>query len=443
MKVVISRKTLMNALEKGGAPALSDEAQADNCSLSYLIKSVKITVDKNLVIESGTNLICVKHTVPINDETGIIVKEAGCVLVPAKELMNFLSVQGEDAVIGLSFQKYATPEVVSVDAVSSDMGSDQDGDKKLDQDGDKKLEIKKVGQLKLSSKSSANASKTSGKWELDCYDIDRFPNVNFSAKSEKNFEINGERMIEGLNTVIFASMSKDYDRVLDSASIQIYKDDLYFVTTDSTRCAVYKMPKADVKEISSTKQLLIPCSLLDQVSKIIDKAESLSFSYSEEINRVFVSQPHLKIRLACTDKDKIIGFPSLEKLLIKEYRNLTEMPKNTLNELLVNAALVNNSSALFTFSKKDGTVLVKAISEDGKYKPSFKQATVSDVSKDVGVIWSVKKLIEGMKVVKSDNVKLSVPDNLKSVKVVASDNDSFSYFCMSIENSKYDTEIKA
>jgi len=434
MKIAISRKVMMEALTKGGAAALSDEAQADNCTLSLLIKSVKLTADKSITIESGTNKIYVKHTISINEESGIKVTEPGCVVVPAKEFMNFLSVQGEDAVIGLTFKKFATPEAISVPSGTlADSDVNPDGDK----DKEKKIELKKVGQLVLRSKNSANSSETSGKWELDCYEEDRFTPVNFSADKEKHFEISGVKMIEALNSVIFAAMAKDYDHVLDSTSIQVYKDELYFVTTDSSRCAVYKFPKADVKEIASTRQLLIPCSLLEQVSKIIDPEDSLVFSYSEGINRVFISQSHIKIRLACTDKDKIIGFPSLEKLLTKKYRKLAELSKYTLNELLIQAALVNNSSALFTFNKDNGSIIVKAISEEGKYKPVHKQASVEGLSESISLVWAVNKLIEGMKAIKSDKIKMAIPDNLKSVRITELDNDNFTYFCMALDNPRY------
>lgn len=435
MKVAISRKLILDALAKGGAAALSDEAQVDNCTLSMLIKSIRLSVGaKELTVESGTNLIYVKHSIPINEESGIKVSEMGSVVVPAKEFMNFISVQREDAVIGLNLVKLASPEVISVS--DGRIGNESDGE-----ENSGKLEVKKIGQLRLVSKCSGESSKTSGKWELDCYEESRFSVVDFEVKKNNHFEINGTRMIDALNSVIFASLDKDYDHLWDSTSIQVYNEELFFVATDGTRVAIYKIPKVDVKDVKATNPLLVPCNLLSQVTKIINKDESLLFSYSEDLNRVFISQSQTNIRLACADKEKAVGFPSLEKLLAKKYKELVELPKFTLLELLNAASLVNKESALFKFSKADGSITVKAISEDGKYKPALKEASADGISDDAMLIWAVKRIAEGMKVIKTDRVQLALPENRKSVRISEVGDEKFQYFVMAIENKRYQSDI--
>lgn len=419
MKIGIKQEVLESALVKGAAAALSDDAQQDTSTLSLLIKSVKITVDKDFVVESGTNLMSVRHSIAAKEEDGIVVKEAGCVVIPAKEFYDWVKVQGKDSVIKMDLQKIPSPEVVAT-------GDGEDAEAPT---------VKRIGAVKLSS-AKKGASKTSGRWDLVCYDPECIPNVNYSAKSEKQFEVKGSVINDALTNVGFAALDKDWEKVFDSVSVQVYKKELYFLTTDTMRCALYKMPKDDV-EIMSEKPMLIPVSLLTLVSKIIEKDEKATFSYSEENSRVFVSQPHLKVRLACTEKKLIEKFPDIKILLEKEYSALAEMNKFCLNDLLINAAIVNNASALFCFSKEDKSLVVKAISEDNKCSPTLKKADNVGTCNDTRVVWAVNHLIEGLKVIKADDIALQIPKNLKSVKITGKDNANFIYFCMAVNNPKY------
>ncbi len=423
MKVGIRQKVLIEAIEKGAIAAISDVAQTDTSNLSLLIKSVKITADKSFTIESGTNLMSVKYSVPVSEENGIVVKEPGCIVVPAKELINWVKVQGNESTITITLQKLATPEIINT----------LDGIPDSDEES-KKFSIKKLGTAKLTSK---NVTKTNGKWELDCYDPEEVPSVSYSQKSEKNFEIKGEQLIKALGNTLFAALPSDFQQYLSGVSIQVYEKDLYFVATDLQRVALYKIPKEDVASIESNKPLLIPSSLLEQCSKIINKDDKLTFAYSDELEKIYITQPNLKIRLVSAEKVAVSKFPSIQNLLKKEYKPLTELSRNLFNELLINAAVVNNSCALFLFNRGDKTLTVKAISEANKYKPSVKQSELSDVSKDARVIWAVSHLLDGLKVMKEDDLMINIPDNFKSVKVTGKGNENFVYFAMAPESKAY------
>lgn len=423
---MIQQKVLLETLEKGAIAALFEDAQADTSTLSLLIKSIKVSADKHFTVESNTDLLAVKNSALANEESGISVKEEGTIVVPAKELIEWVKNQGSEAVIGISLQKLQTPEIINT---LEDMGSNEDVDAS-------KFSIRKIGTIKLSSKNVA-LGKTMGKWELDCYDPEQKPSVNFSEKSEKNFEIQGQQLTDALNNVRFAALDKDHEHVLDSISIQVYDKELYFAATDMQHCALYKIPKDAVSDIQSNKPLLVPAVIMEQAVKILNNEEKVNFSYSDEKERVYLGQTNLRIRLACTEKQHINKFPSIEVLLKKPYKLLTECSKNVMNAMLVDASLVNRSSALFVFTKANGTLTVKAISEDNKYKPSIKQSEVGNISKDSKVVWGVDHLLEGLKVIKADDVQLYLPDNLKSVKMMGKGNENLIYFTMSIENPKY------
>ena len=108
--------------------------------------------------------------------------------------------------------------------------------------------------------------------------------------------------------------------------------------------------------------------------------------------------------------------------------------------MLMSASLVNKSSALFTFKADKNAIVVMAISEDGKYKPNTSQYVIDkqvDLKEDLCNVWGVKHLSDVAKIIKSDKIKMLIPENKKSLKIIDEDNVNFSYFTMTINNPKY------
>lgn len=422
MKVGIRQKVLLETLEKGSVAAISIDAQADTSTLSLLTRSIKITVDKHFTVESNTDLLAVKFGVLANEENGIIVKETGGVVIPAKEFIDWVKLQGNEATITMTLQKLQTPEIINI---LGDMGEAEGEDKS-------KFCIKKIGTVKLASK---GVSKTQTKWEIDCFDAEDKPTINFSEKSEKTFEIKGQNFLECLDNVGFAALAKDPDHVLDSISMQVFDKSLYFAATDMQHCALYK--SSSEVDIQSNSPLLVSALLLDTVAKIINKDEKVSFAYSEEKERVYINQTNLNIRVACTEKQKIGKFPSIELLLKKSYKPLTECSRSIMMGMLANASFINSSSALFVFVKEGGTLTVKAMDEGSKLKPNIRQCELDNISKDAKAVWGVTHLLKGLKVIKSNDIQLHLPDNMNSLKITAKDNENFIYFTMAVSNPLY------
>jgi len=422
MKVGISQEILKEAITKGAIAALSEDAQGDTSTMRRIVQSVKITADKHITIESSTSMLSVKYTIPASEDKGVVVKETGSILVPAKELLQWVDLQSKESNISITLQKFEKPEIINTLDEGNGETEDSPG-----------FVLKKIGTVKLVSKT---ATKSNKKWELDCYDPSELSDIIFNQKSEKCFDIEGSQLPEAIASVSFAAQKKDYEHVLDSISIQNHKNSIYFVTTDQLRVALYMVPKNTISDIQSTKSLLVPSVLLDQAAKIIDKEKKVTFSYSEELEKVSICQDNLKIRIVSTEKEHIKKFPSIMFLVDKEYNDLAEISKKVMGDLLANAALVNGSSATLTFNKENGTLTITATSEDNKYKPSVGQAPVSKVSKDAELSQGVIHILEGLKVLKTDDIKVKLATNQKSIKILGKDNDYFSYFCQAVTDEK-------
>jgi DNA polymerase III sliding clamp (beta) subunit (PCNA family) len=425
MKLAIKRSILFEALEKGSVAALAELNQVESGGLYFLAKSIKITVDKKFTIESMNNLISTRYSIDATEDNGIKVFEEGSVIIQEKGFMDWVKAQGKKAIINITLQKLQKPEVINL------MGDDNSSDKDS-------FIVSKIGSIKMLSKDAD--SKSSSKWEIDCYDASKVKPIELSPKAEKIFNLPAGEFEHITDGLFFAALPKDRDHVLDSVSIQTYKNDLCFATTDTHRCALYRLSGDKVKNIKPNTPLLLQCLLLETAIKVLDKERETLFYYDETENRVFLIQPNVFIRLTSLEKKSINKFPNVNMLIEKDYKILTEVNRQSFIKILEAAAIVNHKSALFSFTKDETAVIVKTVSEDSKYKPNASQTQITKATETVKAVWGVKHLIGIMKAMKSENVELYIPENLKSVKITGNDDIGFLYFSMIIKNSKYDVE---
>ena len=86
MKFAVTQEVFKKALEIGALAAVSETAQLDDETIALLVKAVNISVDKELVIKSGHNLLATRYAVEADNKKGVSVTTPGSILVPAKEL---------------------------------------------------------------------------------------------------------------------------------------------------------------------------------------------------------------------------------------------------------------------------------------------------------------------------------------------------------------------
>jgi DNA polymerase III sliding clamp (beta) subunit (PCNA family) len=432
MKLTIDQKVLGKLLEKGALAALSDEAQGDTTTFSRLIKAVKLTVTKDTITaESATSLIASKHVLNITKDSGISVKEEGSALIPALELINWVEKQRK-AQISLSLSLLATPQVISVVDDQAELSNSKGA-------------VKKIANLKLASR---DESKTGSKWQVDCYDPSPITPIDFSKRPKKCISIPSKQLKDGLTNVVFSSQPKDYQHIFDSIALEAYKGDVYMAASDMHRCSIYKLNEAssvDNDFFTETKseggsvvygqKILIPCAFLKIISKNSDESQVVDVHYDKEKNKVYIHEEGWDLRLATVDENMFKKFPTVHMLLSKTFSRLGNVPKGILSSRLTSASLVNKHQVLFDF--QNDSVVIHAISEDGKSSPNQSNAPVRQLSKDAKVVLGVQHFLDVIKVIKDDDISMLVPDNMRSLKVVSAEDPNLSYYAMTINNPKY------
>jgi DNA polymerase III sliding clamp (beta) subunit (PCNA family) len=424
MKIAIDQEKFLKALEKGGFAALSDIAQNDNSNMAVLLKAVKIVAsDKNVTIESSNPMFSTKTTVPATKEAGVIVEEQGAVLLKAKELVSWIKAQGKGSTVKIELNKFDTPETISIED---------------EIDETKTFSITQLGNVKIVSK---DASKTVGKWELDSFDPDQVNSVDYSdaQKKQKFFKICGTQLDTAVNSIKFSAFLQDISRNLENISVQNHNDEVYFATTDTKRCSLYKLDSATGVECKDS--LLISAEILSQVSKILDKEDDVILYYNEDISKIFLAQSHVEVRISCPDKDTISSYPNITLLLNKKYESLGTINSKSFGKMLSTVSLVNNHSAFYSF--KDDKLNIQALSENSSCKPSVTESPVEKLSEETTIVLSVKHFKEFLKQVKSEDITFNISEDQKSLTVIGNNEENFTYFVMAIKNSLYQPLLDA
>lgn len=422
MKVIVQQEILAKLLAKGGLAALTDEAQADSTGLAPLIQSVKITVGTDFSVESAVPQLITKCSVPATSDNGIEVKEAGEVVVSAKELLTWVGSQVESK-IGLSLSKLDVPE--TVETKDADMEA-------------KTGNVKKIGTLKVTSKDN---TKTGTRWALDAYDPTQLPKLRIGTKLDNLFEIDAKNLKMVLDFVTPSAQKSDNDHVYDSMVVQNTKDGLYVGTTDTKRCTIYRLEKTVENKGAyfdpSGSKLLIPIKTLLATIKAADEGK-FRWEYDPERKGVVLTQGGFEARISIPDSSVFGKFPQLDKLLDKKYVPLCSVSKDILVRRFITAGQVNSSSAKLIFVSANNEAKIFAVSDGGK-APITSTCPVEDLTMDYDVVWGVQHIIDFCKLIKDSKISFMVPeDNKGTHKIISSEDPNLVFFAMSPINPKYD-----
>mgnify|MGYP003628019005 CR=1 FL=1 len=414
MKVVVEQKVLIKLLERGGMAALSEGAQADTSNRSLLIKSVHIKVADDITVSSASSLVASRYNSPIGSEHGIDVKDSGEIVVPAKELYDWVSKQRPNSQIGIVLKELDVPELLNV--VDSDIA--QESDKKA---------IKRTGTITVTSK---DQSKTGAKWSLNCYDSEQLPSLSpvlDNSGAKKLFEIEAVKFKRAVKKVKFAAEKTHYQHLFDSICISEHEDALYALTTDKKKVALYRIADSFDGELKGL--LPIPVLPLNQFIGFVGDGEKIVAHYDEAKNKVFLSTDDFIIRTSMAEKDKWAKIPPVKLLKDVKYEKLGKIPKDILTSRLVSLTMATNTSALFTFAKDS---LVMFAQSEVCPSPMITNAPVEGLTKDVEIATLVSSVLGCLKAISDEDATFHIADNENSLKIVSDDDESFTFYVMAV-----------
>lgn len=221
--------------------------------------------------------------------------------------------------------------------------------------------------------------------------IDDFPVIS-EEKSEKEFKINAEDFVKGLNSVWYSTAISSIKPELSSVYIYSDEENLVFAATDSFRLAEYK---AKVKNAGEFESVLIPYKNVVEIVRIFEDV-------NEEIS-LFFKDDQLIIQ---SDKIKVVSrvvegnFPDYNQIIPKE----SKTDAYVLKEDLMQGLKLSN-----VFSDNFNQVSFSVMPEDNIFEITSNSSNVGETKN------KIKSKLEGENLKISFNSKY-INDCFQSIK---------------------------
>lgn len=234
---------------------------------------------------------------------------------------------------------------------------------------------------------------------------DEYPFISINDV-EKEITIKRDTLKNGLSKTTFSISDPQKGRIeFSSLLVEIKGEDLKMVSTDGNRLSLYKTD--GFKRDESDFSFLIPkncASILEKVLSVEDK-EIVKFGFSTKSFYYSGEKIFLISRLGQGN------FPNYEIVLPKNEENYVILDRNNLIESLTRLLLITKEGSgkvTFEFDKKK--LILKGSSVD--VGEGIEEIEILDGKVETNkIILDNKKILEGLKVMKEEKVKLIIFDS--------------------------------
>ena len=276
-----------------------------------------------------------------------------------------------------------------------------------------------------------------GSFNLKGISSDDFPNLPF-VESGKSLNIDPSLFLKALKLTIFASSNDDSKQLLTGVNFTFKKNYLESAATDGHRLAVVLIDndrKYDEDENNLVEEenlsVTIPTRSLREIEKL------LSLKTFEETIKLFYD----KGQVVLISSNQIIttrtlegSYPNYSQLVPDSFSKLLTFNTKTIIEALERIAVLadQQSSVVKIKLNNKGLALISADAQDiGSANESV--PVVSDIE-EFEIAFNVRYLLEGLKVISSENVILKCNLPTTPVVIVPTDNiNSFTYLVMPVQ----------
>ena len=281
-----------------------------------------------------------------------------------------------------------------------------------------------------------------GSFNLKGIEADDYPNLPF-VESGTSLDINPSVFLNALKLTVFSSSNDDSKQLLTGVNFKFKSNSLESAATDGHRLAV--VLNSDDKVLTNSDEfenfnnnkddfsVTIPTRSLREIEKLINirtENESIKLFYDKG-QVVFISSNQI-----ITTRTLEGSYPNYRQLIPDTFSKFFKFERNS---------LINSLERIAVLADQQSSVVKISISDD-------KFASISADAQDIGnanellpvvfdgdhidIAFNVRYLLEGLKVITSDNVLLKCNLPTTPAVLVPEDNSSFTYLVMPVQVRK-------
>ncbi|MFA5928482.1 MAG: DNA polymerase III subunit beta [Candidatus Margulisiibacteriota bacterium] len=261
---------------------------------------------------------------------------------------------------------------------------------------------------------------------------EEFPQIP-KIENGVEFQINKDNLKDLIKQTIISVSIDESKHILNGVLVEIDSDSLIGVATDG-----YRLSQKSIKEkheISEKIRMIIPTKALHELLSITaeGKEEKIKVNYSDSMANFTFEDFYLSTRL-------IKGqYPDYKQVIPKEFKTEIMVSKEEFTDALERCQIIASSSAnIVKIEVLDDKLLINASTPDiGNVNEMISISKNNDHKLQIAL--NVRLLLEALKIISADKIKLSLIDSLKpgTISPVSDKkDDEFLYVVMPIRTAE-------
>ncbi len=276
-----------------------------------------------------------------------------------------------------------------------------------------------------------------GLFNLKGIPSDEYPNLPF-VESGTSLTIDPSAFLKALKSTIFASSNDESKQLLTGVNFTFKKNYLESASTDGHRLAVALIGKE--KHIENTDNLpinesdlsvTIPTRSLREIEKLVSlrSSENAIKLFYDKGQVVFISSNQI-----ITTRTLEGNYPNYSQLIPDTFSKIFNFNTQKLIDALERIAVLADQQSSVVKIKLDNTDLASISADAQDIGNANELIPVSNSAENFDIAFNVRYLLEGLKVIASDNVLLKCNLATTPAILVPEDNfNSFTYLVMPVQ----------
>lgn len=329
---------------------------------------------------------------------------------------------------------------VKLTATDFDLTISTTVDAKIENEGRITLPAKKLNDIvsRLSDKlitfelntetNSMNITCDNTKFDIIGISANEFPNVleNISISEENAIDFDLKPFVKAMRQASFAAANFEANNLLSGVVCDISEEMLEMASTDGNRLARVREKISNIEH--KTSQLIIP-------SKTTTEFMKMSALIDDESVKIYTDKTKLVIK---TEKSMMISrimegqYPKYNQLIPKESPKTAIVNKNKLVSALERVSImVNEKTSIVKFEFSENKLTLKADTPDaGASEESF---DIEYNSEDLTIAFNYKYVIDGLKNMDTDEVKIGLNTNLSATVFMPNSEEDYISLIMPVQ----------
>ncbi len=352
---------------------------------------MKFTIDKNILLESLTNVskaISTKNVIPVLNGIKFELTEKGLSLTASDSELTINSIIDAKEIKHIE----STGTIIIQSKFLLDII------RKLPSDV---IDFEMVDNLKV------RIYTENAQFNLNCLDANDYPNLKMEEHKDPIL-LKGDVLKSLINQTAFAISTQELRPLLTGINMTITGDSLLFIATDS-----YRLAKKNVKlstPVETDVNIVLPGKNILELEKIITDEEMIEVHIFN--NKVLFKYKNIKFQTNLLSG----SYPNTSNLIPNEYGIIVKVNKSDLMASVDRAALLTQGKDknIIKMQLNNKVMLITSYaSEIGKVEE--KLVVDTDESSVIDISFSSKYMLEALRTIEEEEILLLMTDDVKPI----------------------------